>query len=291
MRRATAILMGVYLMADLSVGQVQNILNNGGFETGMMCYSEWAWSHTTNDFNSTYQFRLSTDAHSGSNSMEINCAGTDCLKAAIFSDRIQTPPGQSYKLNLYAKCPAGRSAFVYIQGTSGGDTYQYLTCNDAWAPNQVSFTSGPSATDFFFYIFNADTSWLRVDDLVLAYADGTVPSQPVLHAGTRNVAVSGQKVNVDGAPYFARGFFDVAYDDLPLAVAAGANTVHGLSVNMAANLFQHRAGELSGSRLRSRTQLRAKFVKYRKTGCAGCFSRRRIAVCAAPGEHHVVSGR
>jgi hypothetical protein len=237
MRRAIAILTGLYLIADLSVGQGQNILNNGGFETGMMCYSEWAWSQTSNDFNSNYQFRLSSDSHSGSNSMEINCAGTDCLKAAIFSDRIQTPLGQSYKLNLYAKCPAGRIAFVYVPGTLGGDTYQYLTCNDAWSPNQVNFNTGPSATDFFFYIFNADRAYLRVDDLVLTYADGTVPNQPVLHAGTRNVAVSGQTVNVDGAPYFARGFFDVAYNDLPLALAAGANTLNGLLVNMAANCF------------------------------------------------------
>jgi hypothetical protein len=237
MHRAAAILTGLYLIADLSVGQGQNILNNGGFETGMMCYSEWAWSQTSNDFNSNYQFRLSSDSHSGSNSLEVNCAGTDCLKAAIFSDRIQTPVGQSYKLNLYSKCPAGRIAYVYIPGTLGGDTYQYLTCNDAWMPNQVNFTAGPSSTDFFFYIFNADTAWLRIDDLVLTYADGTVPNQPVLHAGTRNVGISGQTVNVDGAPYFARGFFDVAYNDLHLAVAAGANTLNGLSVNMAANCF------------------------------------------------------
>ncbi len=239
MRRVTAILMGLYLMADLSVGQVQNILNNGGFETGLMCYSDWAWSQTSNDFNSNYQFRLSSDSHSGSNSLEINCGGADCLRAAIISDRIQTPAGQSYKLSLYAKCPAGRSAAVDIPGTSGGETVQYLTCNDAWTPNQVNFTAGPSSTDFFFYVFNLDRSWLRIDDVVLTYADGSVPSQPVLHDGTRNVTISGQTMRVDGAPYFARGFFDVGYDDLPLAAAAGANTVNasGGVVNVAANCF------------------------------------------------------
>src|SRR5260370_743665 len=137
MRRVTAILMGLYLMADLSVGQVQNILNNGGFETGLMCYSDWAWSQTSNGFNSNYQCRLSSD------------------------------------------------------------------------------------------------------DVVLTYADGSVPSQPVLHDGTRNVTISGQTMRVDGAPYFARGFFDVGYDDLPLAAAAGANTVNasGGVVNVAANCF------------------------------------------------------
>jgi hypothetical protein len=237
MRRATAILMGLYLMADLSVGQQQNILNNGGFETGLMCYSTNIWSQTGQPYVGDYQFLISNDSHSGANSLEINCAGPDCLKAAIISDRIQTPPGQSYKLSLYAKCPAGRLAAVYVPGTLGGDTFQYVTCNDAWAPNQVTFTAGPGATDFFFYIYNRDISWVRIDDVVLTYADGTVPQQPVLHSGTRNVRISGQTVQVDGAPYFAKGFFDVAYDDLPLAVAAGANTVNGLGINMAANCF------------------------------------------------------
>jgi hypothetical protein len=237
MRRATAIVMGLCLTADLSVGQQQNILNNGGFETGLMCYSNYIWSQTGQPYLGDYRFLISNDAHSGSNSLEINCAGPDCFKAAIFSDRIQTPPGQSYKLNLYTKCPAGRLAAVYIPGTLGGDTFQYVTCNDAWAPNQVTFTAGPGATDFFFYIYNRDISWVRIDDVVLTYADGTVPQQPVLHAGTRNVRVSGQTVQVDGAPYFAKGFFDVGYDDLPLAAAAGANTVNGLGTNMAANCF------------------------------------------------------
>src|SRR5580704_604708 len=117
MRRPTAILMGLYLVADLSLGQGQNILNNGGFETGLMCYSTAVWSQTGQDYKGDYQFLLSNDSHSGAYSLEIDCAGPDCLKAAIISDRIQTPPGQSYKLNLYTKCPAGRLAAVYVPGT------------------------------------------------------------------------------------------------------------------------------------------------------------------------------
>src|ERR1700730_18963202 len=99
MRRPTTYLLLVVLIMELPSLAQNNILNNGGFETGLMCYSDWAWSQTANDFNSNYQFRLSSDAHSGSNSLEINCDGTDCLKAAIFSDTIHTPPGQPYTLN------------------------------------------------------------------------------------------------------------------------------------------------------------------------------------------------
>src|SRR5579859_532927 len=238
MRRPAAFTMGLYLLADLCLGQQRNILINGGFETGLMCYSTNIWSQTGDPYTADYQFLMSSDAHSGSYSLGINCvAGSDCLKAAITSDLIQTPPGQSYKLNLYSKCPAGRLAAVYIPGTAGGDTFQYVTCNDAWAPNQINFTVAPAATSFFFYVYNYDTSTFLVDDIVLTYADGTVPQSQVLHPGTRNVAISGQTVKVDGAPYFALGFFDVRYEDLSLAAAAGANTVNGLGINMAASCF------------------------------------------------------
>lgn len=228
MRRPAASLVGLCLLAGLSVAQQQNILNNGGFESGLMCYSTYIWSQTGQDYKGDYQFLISNDAHSGANSLEIRCAGPDCLKAAITSDKIQTPPGQAYRLSLYSKCPAGRSSAVYIPGTQGGDTFQYVTCNGDWAPNQITFVVGASATDFIFYVYNRDVDWLRIDDMVLTRTDGTVPQQPVLHAGTREVRISGQTVLVDGAPYFAMGFFDVGYDDLPLAAAAGANTVNGL---------------------------------------------------------------
>ena len=202
-----------------------------------MCYSKVIWSQTDAPYKGDYKFSLSSDSHSGANSLEISCVGPDCEKAAIISDRIQTPAGQSYKLNLYSKCPAGKLAAVYVPGTLGGDTFQYLACNDSWSPNQVNFTAGPSATDFLFYVYNRDTSWFRVDDVVLTYADGTAPQQPALHPGRRNVNISDQTVQVDGAPYFALGFFDVKYDDLPQAAAAGANTVNGLGINMSADCF------------------------------------------------------
>ncbi|HEY3836960.1 MAG TPA: hypothetical protein VGL72_10330 [Bryobacteraceae bacterium] len=42
---------------------------------------------------------------------------------------------------------------------------------------------------------------------------------------------------IDGKPYFARGFFDVTYDDLPLAAAAGANTVSAVGHTMSDACF------------------------------------------------------
>src|SRR5262249_22945940 len=117
MRRPAKMLIGLCLGADLCLSQAQNILNNGGFETGLMCYSTAIWSVTDAPYKGDYKFLISADAHSGANSLEIRCVGPDCLKAAITSDRIQTPPNQGYKLSLYAKCPAGRAAAVYIPGT------------------------------------------------------------------------------------------------------------------------------------------------------------------------------
>ncbi len=122
MVRPLAVLMGLQLAV---VGQ--NVLNNGGFETGMMCYTTSEWSQSGAYYTAGYQFLLSTDAHSGAYSLEINCNSMDCLKAAAVSDVIQTQPGQSYKLSVYTKCPAGRLAGFYTAGTAGGDTSQYLT--------------------------------------------------------------------------------------------------------------------------------------------------------------------
>jgi hypothetical protein len=211
------------------LAQQGGILNNGGFETGMMCYTDWIWSQTGNDFAGDYKFSLSTDAHSGAYSMEIACAGTDCLRAAIYSNLIPTTPGQTYKMSLYSKCPANTNTFVHVPGTATGNVTQPLTCNGNWALNQFTFQSAPSAQYFFFYVFNADTSWLRVDDLVLTYADGTVPPSSVLNSGVRPVGISGQNVTVDGKPYLSLGYVNVGYYDLPAVAATGANTVNGLA--------------------------------------------------------------
>jgi hypothetical protein len=51
----------------------------------------------------------------------------------------------------------------------------------------MTFTTGPSATDFHFAVYAYGAGWVRVDDIVLTYANGTVPQQTVLHPGVRNV--------------------------------------------------------------------------------------------------------
>ena len=227
------------LLIDVSAAADQrNILNNGGFEYGLMCYSNWIWSQTGQDYKGDYRFLLATDARSGAYSLEIRCAGADCLKAAITSNRIPTSPGQSYDLSLYTKCPAGRSAAVYIPGTTSGDILQGLTCNGNWALNRISFQIRLPATDFFFSVYNRDVEWLRVDDVVLTYSGGDAPQQPVLYPGVRNVTVSDKAVVVDGAPYLALGFFGVGYDDLQLMAGNSANTALGGS--QAAECFSTR---------------------------------------------------
>jgi hypothetical protein len=213
-----------------------NILNNGGFETGLMCFTEWMWSNTGVDFAGNYQFLLSTDAHSGKYSFKINCAGSDCLKAAITSEVIPTPANQSYILSMYAKCPLRTTAYTYIPNMAKGDVSTGIDCTGAWAPYQVAFQTGPTAGYMTFGIYLYGAPWLEVDDVRLTYGDKTVPQTPVLHPGSRKVSVSGQTVLVDGAPFLSLGFFDVKYRDLEQVAATGANTINGFS-NNAANCF------------------------------------------------------
>ena len=222
-----------------------NLLNNGGFETGLMCYTNWMWSVTGIDFKGDYHFSTSTDSHSGTYSAQIACGGSDCLRAAIISGRIPSPANQSYLLNVYAKCPTnnpGRSDYVYVLAGPALNSetqvsFAPLTCDGTWHANQIPFQNIAADGYVAFYLVNGDTSWLLVDDVVLTYGDGTAPPHTVLHGGVRNVSISGQNVMVDGAPYLSLGFFDVGYGDLAQVAATGANTIVGFPYYSAADCF------------------------------------------------------
>ena len=291
MRRSFALFLLVSLLIGVCAADQINILNNGGFEYGLMCYGNWIWSYTGQDYKGDYQFLMSTDAHSGSYSVEIRCTGADCMKAAIISNNIPSPPGQSYDLSMYAKCPAGRSAIIYVPGTTSGDIVQALTCDGSWALNRVSFQLPPTVTEFHFAVYNRDIEWLRVDDIVLTYVGGDAPLQPVLYPGVRNVTLSDKAVMVDGAPYLALGFFSVGYDDLQLAASQGANTVSALLMSPGTDCYSTRQKELLGSRLRVGTRLCAGLVDHGQTRYARDISRDHAAFCAAPGQHRLVLGR
>src|ERR1700712_1263832 len=113
MKVAKAIVMLSVISVLPSAADQANIINNGGFESGLLCYQNWIWSQTGIDFQGDYKFSLSGDAHSGERSLEISCMGTDCLRAAIFSNRIPTPLDQGYRLSMYSKCPANTHSFIY----------------------------------------------------------------------------------------------------------------------------------------------------------------------------------
>ncbi len=238
MSPALPFLLSLCLLTDYSLAQ--NILNNGGFEYGLMCYNAYAWGVTGDDNKSDYRFFLSSDSHSGSSSLELRCTGPDCAKAAAISNRIPTQPNQAYKLSLYTKCAAGATPAVYIPGMTGGDVFRYMSCTGDWAPNTITFTTSATAKDFFYYLFDYYPiigASSRFDDVVLTYADGTAPAEAILHPGVRDVQVKEKFIQVDGAPYLNLGFFDVNYDDLAQVASLGANTVHALGEQPAANCF------------------------------------------------------
>jgi len=217
-----------------------NILVNGGFELGLQCYSNWVWSQSGVDYRGDYDFWLSGDARTGDYALEIRCQGADCgdgAKAAIYSQRIPTSSGLAYSLSLHARCQAGAYTYLYVPQTSTGEFFQELTCNGDWALNEASFTAADGASSFYFYVYNASTTSLFIDDIVLTHADGTVPPQTVYHAGSRSVGLEGRAVTVDGAPYLALGFFNVPYEDLEQVAGIGANTVTGLGLDVSADCF------------------------------------------------------
>jgi hypothetical protein len=231
-----------FWLCALPVVAQNNILTNSSFETGLMCYSAWVWTPGDN-FIGDYHFSLSPDSHSGNSSLEIACTGSNCVRAAIISQHIPAQNNQAYRLSVWAKCAPGSFNTIHVPATASGDITQFLTCDGAWHQNQLSFQTaadfqtGPLKGYMYFYLFNLDKAWLRVDDVVLTYGDGTAPVQAVLHPGVRNTAISGQTLMVDGSPFLSLGFFDVPYSDLAQVAATGANTINGLGNYNAANCF------------------------------------------------------
>ncbi len=217
----------------------QNILNNGGFETGLMCYGFWTWSTTGVDFAGDYQFTLSTDSHSGDYSVQIACTpgGTDCWRAAVYTELIPAIANQNYTVSVWVKCPTGGGGLFFVNSTAGSVAAEWLVCNTTWTLNSMNFQIGPTAPRFNLYVYNYGTQPMLIDDFVLTYGDGTAPSRINLHPGTRSVGISGQNVMVDGAPYLALGFFDVPRSDISQIQATGANTVHGLGSSGSADCF------------------------------------------------------
>jgi len=244
-RRSAITTFLLLLMAGLSgPAAAQNILNNGGFETGLMCYSFWTWSTTGVDFAGDYRFTLSPDSHSGNYSLQIACipGGTDCWRAAVRTEQIPAMPNQKYSVSVWVKCPLGGGGIFYVPTPAGGIATSQVACNATWTFNSMSFQIGPAATTFQIIVYNYGTQPMLIDDLVLTYGDGTAPARLNLYSGTRPVSVSGQNVLVDGAPYLALGFFDVPRSDIAQVRATGANTVHGLGSSSGADCFNTGSG-------------------------------------------------
>jgi hypothetical protein len=231
-----------YFSVSLALGgsaSAQNILTNGGFEYGLMCYLNNVWTNTGIFGLGDYKITLSTDSHSGKYSLEMNCTGTDCVKAAIISSRIPTAPNQDYSLSVWLKCPVGGFSGVYLPDATT-PVFQPVNCTGDWTQAVVPFSTTATATDFSYSLYTFASSggnWGLWDDVVLTYGDGTVPPSTTLHAGNRNVSVSGNAVQVDGSPYLALGFFDVAYSDIQQVASLGANTIFGLGVSEHAGCF------------------------------------------------------
>jgi hypothetical protein len=222
-----------------------NIIGNGGFEFGLMCYGNWVWSKTGKDYVGDYRFHLSSDAHEGTHSLEIRCEGTDCgwpAKAAIVSNDIPSPHSQAYKLTVWTKCDAGKNAFFYTPNEAKGEFSKPLACTGAWATNQIDFTSSAKDDVIHYALYYADTGSLFVDDVVMTYADGSVPAHTVAHPGTRSVSIAGNRVTVDGAPYLALGFYNVPYAALSEAQKMGTNTVTALGGELTADCFNTERG-------------------------------------------------
>ncbi len=212
-----------------------NILNNGGFESGLMCYGQYEWGSNPANMGTGYAFSLSTDAQEGKYSLQIACVNPgDCgfpAKAAIESYPIESPPSQAYKVSVFTKCNAGDNAFFYTPSSAAGDFTSSFACTGQWAQNSFTFTSAASpdassaSTTVSYALYYAGTGTFLIDGMVMTLGDGSVPAQTVQHPGSRVTSVSGSTTLVDGKPYVPLGFYQIPPDQLTAARQMGANTV------------------------------------------------------------------
>ena len=218
-----------------------NILKNGGFEHGLQCFGNWVWPETGGDYQGDYDFFLSDDAHSGKFSLKIDCIGTNCEKAAVYTNDIYSPPGQEYRLSLWAKCAAGASAYIYLPYTQGQQIIN-LACTGSWTMAEHVFRAPSAGNTIRVHVYNNAKTPLYVDDIVLTYSDGSVPSGMVRHSGNRASTIGANSLIVDSKPYLALGFFGIPFSDLEQAAEIGANTVVALGSVAAYDCFNTAQG-------------------------------------------------
>ncbi len=205
-----------------------NILNNGGFEDGLMCYGQYEWAPNPSNVGTGYAFSLSTSAHSGAYALQMSCTdATQCgfpAKAAVEANGFFTPPNQKYDVTVWSNCASGDNAFFYTPTVTSGSFTSPLSCTGAWAQTSFSFTTDGTSDTVYYALYYAGTKTLLVDDMVITLGDGTVPAQTIKHPGDRNVRVQGTTYELDGTPFIPLGFYGIPASALAQAKAAGANT-------------------------------------------------------------------
>ncbi len=205
-----------------------NILNNGGFEDGLMCYGQYEWAPNPSNVGTGYLFSLSTSAHSGSYALQMACTDVaQCgfpAKAAVEANGLLTSPNQTYNVEIWSSCEAGDNGFFYTPTVTSGSFTSAFACTGAWAKNTFTFTTDATSDAVTYSLYYAGTKTLLLDDMVITLGDGSVPVQTIKHPGDRSVHMQGSTYELDGAPFVPLGFYGIPQSALAQAKAAGANT-------------------------------------------------------------------
>jgi hypothetical protein len=204
-----------------------NILNNGGFEDGLMCYGQYEWAPNPSNVGTGYAFSLSTSAHTGTYALQMTCTDTSqCgypAKAAVEANGFSTPTNQTYNVTIWSNCEAGDTGFFYTPTVTSGSFTSPFACTGAWAQNTFSFTTDATSDSVYYALYYDGTKTLLLDDMVITLGDGTVPEQTIKHPGDRNAKISGTTYELDGAPFVPLGFYGIPESALAQAKTAGAN--------------------------------------------------------------------
>jgi hypothetical protein len=210
--------------AVLTILSVQQLIQNGGFETGD--FTDWTQSGNTAFTGVT---NLPGYVHSGQYGVQAGPAST----LGYISQTIATVPGREYQISLWFELPVSEGPSEFSVAWNGTTLYDHTSLPQfSWS--NLQFTVSAAATTSTLKIgFRDDDTYFGLDDI------SVVPATPNLqYSGQDGAAIAFGWMPVQGGQYQIQTTTNLAGTWTPLGSAFTANYPFNIATNLMTNTQQ-----------------------------------------------------